>query len=66
MRIFEEFSFLVQMLSSVFKDLKYFLMFFSIFITTFAVFLSIVLDEEDFTGPYEDTGPFTYFLIAFR
>ena len=45
MRIFEEFSFLVQMLTSVFKDLRFFLLFFSMFITTFAVLLSIVLDD---------------------
>ena len=46
MRIFEEFSFLVQMLTSVFKDLRFFLLFFSMFITTFAVLLSIVLDDS--------------------
>ena len=46
MRIFEEFSFLVQMLTSVFKDLRFFMLFFSMFITTFAVLLSIVLDDS--------------------
>ena len=46
MRIFEEFSFLVQMLTSVFKDLRFFLLFFSMFITTFAVLLSSVLDDS--------------------
>ena len=46
MRIFEEFSFLVQMLTSVFKDLRFFLLFFSMFLTTFAVLLSIVIDDS--------------------
>ena len=46
MRIFEEFSFLVQIITSVFKDLRFFLLFFSMFITTFAVLLSIVLDDS--------------------
>ena len=45
MRIFEEFSFLVQIITSVFKDLRFFLLFFSMFITTFAVLLSIILDD---------------------
>ena len=45
LRIFDEFSFLVQMMSSVFIDLRYFLMFFALFITTFGVFLSILIDD---------------------
>ena len=35
-------SFLVQMLASVFMDLRNFLVFFSIFVGTFSVFMSIL------------------------
>ena len=52
------------MFSSVFKDLRYFLMFFSMFIVTFALFLSVAIDDTH--SIYSDTGPFTFFLMAFR
>ena len=55
------------MLISVFKDLRFFLAFFSFFILTFAVFIAIVVDG-DFThiDPYSDTKGFTFILIAIR
>ena len=65
LRIFDGFSFLVQMISSVFDDLKYFLMFFSLFMTTFAVMISILINPGDMKD-YEDIGVFGYLAMAFR
>ena len=55
------------MLIQVFIDLKFFLIFFSMFITTFAVLLSIVIDKDPDAGTtYENTGLPKFFLMAFR
>jgi hypothetical protein len=47
LRIFDGFSFLVQMLRSVFIDLKFFLFFFAIFLVSFSFFLRILLPNTD-------------------
>jgi hypothetical protein len=41
LRIFDEFSFLVQMMQAVFNDLKYFFYFFGIFVFFFSIVLNI-------------------------
>ena len=46
LRIFEKLSFLVQMVTSVFSDLRWFMLFFSVFITTFAVLINIVFNAH--------------------
>lgn len=59
-RVFDGFSFLVQMISSVFYDLRYFLLSFALFISTFTVFLSILLRNDS------GMGIFDLFQMAFR
>ena len=46
LRIFEKLSFLVQMVTSVFSDLRWFMLFFSVFITTFAVLINIIFNAH--------------------
>ena len=64
LRIFDGFSFLVQMMSSVFVDLKQFLLFFAIFIAALAFSLSILIDKDKLE--YEGIGFFGYFAMVFR
>ena len=66
LRIYDEFSFLVHMMSSVFKDLKSFMLFFALFISTFAVFLSIVIRPDALASDYHQLGVLSYFVMAFR
>lgn len=47
LRIFEGISFLVQMLPSVLNDLRFFLMYFLLFICTFALFLLTLIEGND-------------------
>ena len=68
LRIFEGLSFLVQMLPSVINDLKWFLLYFLMFIFTFAMFL-LTLIEENKNDNGEDQGlgvGFYQFVLAFR
>jgi len=46
LRIFENLSFLVQMLTSVFLDLGWFMLLFSVFITAFAFLINIVFNAH--------------------
>ena len=64
LRVFEGLSFLVQMVTSVFKDLQNFMVFFSVFISTFAVLISVVFNghQED----YNNLGGIVFLLLAFR
>jgi hypothetical protein len=64
LRIFTQFSFLVQMINSVLHDLRYFMAFFGIIIFAFAVFLGILVDIDEET--YDILGPIAYFVMAFR
>ena len=43
-RMFKELSFLVEMVTSVFYDLRWFMLFFLVFIGTFAVLINIVFN----------------------
>ena len=66
LRIYDEFSYLVQLLLMVFKDLRYFLAFFGFFIITFTVFLAILLNGYTNENIYYGIGPVSYFAIALR
>ncbi len=63
LRIFKQFSFLIQMLVAVFRDLRTFLIFFGITIGFFSVFVGIILKD---LSDYEGIGPVGYFVIALR
>jgi hypothetical protein len=52
------------MLSGVFKDICYFLLFFSFVIGAFTAVLGIVLTET--TSVYEGIRPISFYLLAFR
>ena len=62
--MFEAFSFLVNMLIQVFKDLGLFLAFFGIVIFTFSLMIVVLMHDAD--ANYEGTGIFAYFFMAFR
>lgn len=63
-RVFENLSFLVSMLGSVFRDIGYFLLFFAIVIAAFSTCLAIIVQ----TNPdgYEGINVVSYFVIALR
>jgi hypothetical protein len=63
LRIFDSFSFLIQMLASVFLGLKNFLIFFAIFIFTFSAFLGVVMQPLDEFKNIEQVG---FLIVAFR
>ncbi len=63
MRIFKEFSFLIQMLIAVLRDMSAFLIFFGIVIAFFSVVLGVLINDLD---DYEGIGPVGYFVIAMR
>ncbi|CDW91053.1 UNKNOWN [Stylonychia lemnae] len=65
LRIYDGFSFLVQMLAGVFKDLKYFLSFFLIFILQFGM-IFLVLFKAQQIDEYNGVNKLAYFLMAFR
>lgn len=63
LRIFDKLGHLVQMIQTVFYDLRYFLMYFSIIVSFFAIQVSILMtDVEDHDG----IGSFKYFVMALR
>jgi Ion transport protein len=63
LRIFEPFSFLVQMFISVFRDMQNFIIFFSFVVIFFSIFLGILIND---LSSYEGIGPAGYFVIALR
>ncbi|CDW73225.1 UNKNOWN [Stylonychia lemnae] len=65
LRIYDGFSFLVQMMAGVFKDLKYFLLFFIIFILQFGM-IFLVLFKAQQIDEYNGVNKMAYFLMAFR
>ncbi|CDW91442.1 wd-40 repeat protein [Stylonychia lemnae] len=65
LRIYDGFSFLVQMMAGVFKDLKYFISFFLIFILLFGM-IFLVLFKADSIDEYKGVNGMAYFLMAFR
>ncbi|CDW73596.1 wd-40 repeat protein [Stylonychia lemnae] len=65
LRIYDGFSFLVQMMGGVFKDLKYFMIFFLIFILQFGM-IFLVLFKAQQIDEYNGVNKLAYFLMAFR
>jgi hypothetical protein len=63
-RIFDNLSFLVQMLSNVFKDIGYFLLFFAIVIGAFATAWTIIADKCP--ENYEGISEISYFAMSLR
>ena len=63
-RVFDQFSFLVHMLQSVFWDLRFFLAFFGIFVVSFSLLLSVILKTPGVD--YQGIDNLGYFAIAFR
>ena len=64
LRIFNQLSFLIQMLILVFKDLRWFLFFFVLVILFFTLFLAVLLKDD--LSSYDGIGPVGYFIIALR
>jgi len=65
LRIYDGFSFLVSMVSGVFNDISFFLLFFLIFIVEFGVIFIILFRGEAQDG-YDGIGTIGYFLMVFR
>jgi len=65
LRIYDDFSFLVSMMSGVFKDIKYFIIFFVVFIFQFGI-IYIILFNATGIEEYEGIGIIGYFLMTFR
>ncbi|CDW71536.1 serine threonine protein kinase [Stylonychia lemnae] len=64
-RIYDGFSFLVQMMGGVFKDIKYFISFFLIIICLFGM-IFLVLFRAQPIDEYKGVDQIAYFLMAFR
>ena len=64
LRIFNQLSFLIQMLIAVFKDLRWFLFFFGIVVAFFSIFLAVLLRDD--LSNYEGIGIIGYYIIALR
>jgi hypothetical protein len=63
LRIFDKLGFLVQMIVTVFYDLRYFLLYFLILVSFFAVMISVILrDVQDHDG----IGALKYFVMTLR
>jgi hypothetical protein len=56
-------GFLVQLLMNVFIDLRYFMLFFTIVVSSFGIYLGICVKGLD---SYDGIGPVGYFAIALR
>ncbi|CDW91093.1 wd-40 repeat protein [Stylonychia lemnae] len=65
LRIYDGFSFLVQMMAGVFKDIKYFISFFLIMILQFGMILLVLFKAEEI-DEYNGVNGMAYFLMAFR
>jgi len=48
LKIFDSFSFLVQMVQGVFYDLRHFLAYYIMMITTFAVIFMVIFDDPNY------------------
>jgi hypothetical protein len=51
------------MLLNVFYDLRYFLLFFGLVISSFSLYLALLVND---LTDYEGIGPFGFFMIALR
>jgi len=64
LRIYDGFSFLVSMMKGVFSDLKYFLAFYVLVLTLFALLFSII--SLQLSDTYGGIGQVGYLIMAFR
>jgi hypothetical protein len=64
LQIFELFSFLVQMIEAVFMDLKNFIIYYFLVMTTFGFIFKILF--EDPSADCVGFGPFSYILMSLR
>lgn len=64
LRIFERFGFLVQMFITVFYELGYFLFYFAVLLSMFAVMISLIL-PPDLEG-YDGIGSFMWMVMALQ
>jgi hypothetical protein len=62
--IFESFSFLVQMVQAVFYDLRLFLAYYIMVITTFGFLLMVIFDEPN--SDSEGLGPASFIIMSLR
>ena len=63
LRTFKIFSFIIQMVVGVFKDLRKFLSFFALVVMFFSVLLGILSPD---LSDYEEIGAVSYLVIAMR
>ena len=64
LKIFDSFSILVQMVQGVFYDLRLFLAYYIIMITTFSVIFMVIFDEPH--SDSEGLGPFSFIIMSLR
>lgn len=62
LRIFEEFGFLVQMIVTVFRDIKNFIIYFCMLLAFMAIQISLILTDVD---GYDGIGASKWFIMAF-
>ncbi len=62
--MYDSFSFLVNMLIQVFKDLAFFLAFFGMVVSTFSMLILVLMPSV--AQNYEGLGLFAYLIMAFR
>jgi hypothetical protein len=54
------------MFLGVFNDMKFFLLFFGVFIFFFALFVTIIADQPTLEEAYPGLGFFTYLIVVLR
>ena len=64
LKIFDSFSFLVQMVQGVFYDLRLFLAYYVMVITTFGVIFMVIFDDPN--SDSEGLGPFSFIIMSLR
>jgi hypothetical protein len=64
LKIFDSFSILVQMVQRVFYDLRFFLVYYILMITTFAGILMVIFDEPN--SDSEGLGSFSFIIMSLR
>lgn len=65
LRIFQDFSFMINMLTQVFVDLRFFLSFFALFIGVFTVLMTLIITHDELaTLSHPAAGMFGYVLIV--
>ena len=67
LKIFDSFSFLVQMVQAVFYDLRLFLAYYIMVITTFGFILMVIFDDPNSeSGGDGGLGPFSFIIMSLR